>query len=104
VSKEIFLPASRVEVLASFKSEVEPRSEREIIEKALAETRGRVSGRSGAAARLGIPPSTVDHRIRALKINKKAVQVPLNPILLTRFSKFTRTRRIYGFPRVTTWK
>jgi formate hydrogenlyase transcriptional activator len=51
--------------------EVEPRNEREIIEAALTETRGRVSGSSGAAAKLGIPSSTLDHRIKALKINKK---------------------------------
>jgi transcriptional regulator with GAF, ATPase, and Fis domain len=49
----------------------EPRSEREMIEAALAESRGRVSGPSGAAAKLGIPPSTLDHRIKALKINRK---------------------------------
>jgi PAS domain S-box-containing protein len=49
---------------------VEPRSEREIIEAALAETRGRVSGPCGAAARLRIPPSTLETRIRALRINK----------------------------------
>jgi formate hydrogenlyase transcriptional activator len=41
-----------------------------MIEAALAETRGRVSGPSGAAAKLGIPPSTLDSKIRALKINK----------------------------------
>jgi transcriptional regulator with GAF, ATPase, and Fis domain len=49
---------------------VEPRSEREIIEKALTETRGRVSGPSGAAAKLGVPPSTLATRIKALKINR----------------------------------
>ncbi|HLJ16980.1 MAG TPA: sigma 54-interacting transcriptional regulator, partial [Bryobacteraceae bacterium] len=48
----------------------ESRSEREIIEAALAECRSRISGRSGAAAKLGIPPSTLEHRIRALGINK----------------------------------
>ena len=47
-----------------------PRSERETIEAALAECRGRVGGSSGAAARLGVPPSTLDHRIKALNINK----------------------------------
>jgi DNA-binding NtrC family response regulator len=46
------------------------RSERQIIKAALAETRGRVSGPLGAAAKLGIPPSTLDHRIKALKIDK----------------------------------
>ncbi len=44
--------------------------EKERIEAALAETRGRVSGLLGAAARLGIPPSTLDSKIRSLKINK----------------------------------
>ena len=41
-----------------------------MIEAALAETGGRVSGPSGAAAKLGIPPSTLDSKIKALKINK----------------------------------
>src|SRR6266404_5619312 len=71
LSKGTFPPASRIEALVESKSVVEPRSEREIIEAALAETRGRVSGTSGAATKLGIPPSTLDHRIKALKINKK---------------------------------
>jgi formate hydrogenlyase transcriptional activator len=44
--------------------------ERRIIGAALAETRGRVSGPSGAAAKLGIPPSTLESKIRAMKINK----------------------------------
>jgi PAS domain S-box-containing protein len=48
----------------------ERRSEREIIENALAETRGRVSGPSGAAVKLGIRASTLATRIRALKIDK----------------------------------
>jgi formate hydrogenlyase transcriptional activator len=45
--------------------------ERVIIEAALAETQGRVSGPRGAAARLGIPQSTLDSKIKALKINKQ---------------------------------
>jgi formate hydrogenlyase transcriptional activator len=44
--------------------------ERQLIEDALAECRGRVSGPSGAAARLGMPASTLDSKIRALKIDK----------------------------------
>jgi PAS domain S-box-containing protein len=44
--------------------------ERASIEAALAETHGRVSGPSGAAAKLGINPSTLESRIKALKINK----------------------------------
>jgi len=43
---------------------------REIIGAALAETRGRISGPSGAAAKLGIPPSTLESKIRSMHINK----------------------------------
>jgi formate hydrogenlyase transcriptional activator len=49
----------------------EPRSEREIIEAALVESRGRVSGPSGAAVRLGKSPSTLQDRIKALNIDKR---------------------------------
>ena len=71
---ESWLPAQTVRraVPATFSAPPrgEPRSEREIIEAALAACRGRVAGSSGAAARLGIAPSTLDHRIKALRINK----------------------------------
>jgi PAS domain S-box-containing protein len=69
LSKRNSPPASRVE--ASPVLNAESRSEREIIEAALAETRGRISGPSGAAAKLRIPPSTLETRIKALKINKQ---------------------------------
>jgi transcriptional regulator with GAF, ATPase, and Fis domain len=44
--------------------------EREIVESALAESNGKVSGAKGAASRLGIPPTTLESRIKALGINK----------------------------------
>jgi transcriptional regulator with GAF, ATPase, and Fis domain len=44
--------------------------EKEIIEAALRETGGRVSGPSGAAAKLGIHRSTLESKIASLKINK----------------------------------
>jgi len=44
--------------------------EKALIEDALQATGGRVFGSSGAAARLGIPRSTLESRIRALRINK----------------------------------
>src|SRR5471030_666473 len=44
--------------------------EKALIEDALRATEGRVFGPSGAAARLGIPRSTLESRIRTLKINK----------------------------------
>jgi formate hydrogenlyase transcriptional activator len=50
--------------------EVPVTHEKERIEAALAGTGGRVSGPSGAAAKLGIPPSTLESKIRSLKINK----------------------------------
>jgi DNA-binding NtrC family response regulator len=48
----------------------EDRGEREIIVAALTESRGRVAGPNGAAAKLGIPPSTLESKIKALKIRK----------------------------------
>jgi formate hydrogenlyase transcriptional activator len=44
--------------------------EQAIIEAALRESQGRVSGPSGAAAKLGIARSTLESKIRSLKINK----------------------------------
>jgi len=41
-----------------------------MIEVALRESEGRVFGPSGAAAKLGMPRSTLESRIRSLKINK----------------------------------
>ena len=67
--KEISQPAPGA--LVPFKAEGEPRREREIIQAALAESRGRVSGPSGAAVKLGMSPSTLEDRIKALKIDKR---------------------------------
>src|SRR6516225_8381038 len=44
--------------------------EKELIESALAQSRGRVAGPSGAAAKLGIPRSTLETKIRSLRIDK----------------------------------
>ncbi len=44
--------------------------EKEIIEAALAESKGKVAGSEGAAAKLGIPRSTLDSKIKQLKIKK----------------------------------
>ncbi len=44
--------------------------EREIIEMALAESKGKVAGPEGAAAKLGIPRSTLDSKIKQLRIKK----------------------------------
>jgi PAS domain S-box-containing protein len=47
-----------------------PSQVKAIIEAALSECGGRVYGPSGAAAKLGIPRSTLEHKIRSLGINK----------------------------------
>jgi transcriptional regulator with GAF, ATPase, and Fis domain len=47
-----------------------PSQEKAIIEGALRESGGRVYGPSGAAAKLGVPRSTLESKIRSLKINK----------------------------------
>ncbi len=46
--------------------------ERQQIERALAASRGRVSGPEGAAEALGVPPSTLESRIHRLGIDKHA--------------------------------
>ena len=45
-------------------------SERETIEAALRLSGGRVAGPNGAAKRLGLPPSTLEFRIKRLGIDK----------------------------------
>ena len=47
-----------------------PAQEKAAIEAALRECGGRVYGPSGAAGKLGIPRSTLETKIRSLKINK----------------------------------
>jgi len=71
LSKETSRPASRVATSVAFKGEAKPHSEREIVEAALAESRGRVFGPSGAAVKLAMPPSTLEDRIKALKLDKR---------------------------------
>jgi formate hydrogenlyase transcriptional activator len=44
--------------------------ERQMIQKALAQSRGRISGPTGAAAKLGIPRQTLDRKIMSLGIDK----------------------------------
>jgi transcriptional regulator with PAS, ATPase and Fis domain len=48
--------------------------ERQRIEAALAESNGKVAGPSGAAAKLGIPRSTLDMKIKQLKIKKYSIR------------------------------
>jgi transcriptional regulator with GAF, ATPase, and Fis domain len=58
-------PAGKLDLSAKVAAQ-----EKEIIEAALRESQGRVFGPSGAAAKLGIARSTLESKIRSLKINK----------------------------------
>jgi formate hydrogenlyase transcriptional activator len=49
--------------------------EKEMIEAALTESKGRVAGTNGAAAQLRIPPSTLEWKIKQLKIGKRRFSV-----------------------------
>ena len=66
LAHEYFLPEASLQ--ASIRRSTA--EEREMIGAALAEAHGRVSGPAGAAAKLGIPASTLESKIRAMKINK----------------------------------
>jgi len=59
-----------------FLSEKVAATEREIIEKALRESQGRIYGPAGAAAKLGIARSTLESKIRSLHINKNRFKGP----------------------------
>ena len=52
------------------------KQEKQIIETALAESNGRISGTAGAAAKLGLPSRTLDSKIKRLKINKYKFKLP----------------------------
>ncbi len=62
--------ASGMRTLARGLGRLDENEEKELIEKALAQTGGRVSGPSGAAALLGVPRQTLESKISSLGINK----------------------------------
>jgi formate hydrogenlyase transcriptional activator len=45
--------------------------EQDAIEAALTKSKGRVAGPFGAAGRLGVPASTLESKIKALRIDKR---------------------------------
>jgi formate hydrogenlyase transcriptional activator len=61
-------PEARHQASTGILTETLEKHEKELIEAALADSKGRVAGPNGAAARLGIPRSTLDFRIKRLKI------------------------------------
>jgi len=50
--------------------------ERKLIEAALAESGGKVSGSSGAAAKLGMPATTLYSKIQSLQIDRQRFKRP----------------------------
>ena len=70
---ETWLPLQPVASESSGQSDFSQKlaaQEKEMIESALRESEGRVFGSSGAAAMLGMPRSTLESKIRSLRINK----------------------------------
>jgi formate hydrogenlyase transcriptional activator len=70
--RELPVARSRVNTL----NRVLVRQEKEMIETALEECYGQVSGPSGAATKLGLPARTLDSKIKRFKINKYRFKVP----------------------------
>ncbi len=52
--------------------------EKKVIEAALAECHGRIAGPRGAAAKLGVPPQTLDSKIASLGIDKRRFKAGLS--------------------------
>jgi DNA-binding NtrC family response regulator len=63
-------PLEKIAGSQLYLSEKVATQEKEIIEAALRESKGRVFGPSGAAAKLGMARSTLESKIRSLNINK----------------------------------
>jgi len=55
--------------------------ERELIEASLAITRGRISGPDGAARRLGVPRTTLESKIKTLRIDKYRFRVNARSVI-----------------------
>jgi len=70
IKRELPSDLTRLNIPSRGLGRLEESQEREVIEAALAETGGRVSGPSGAAALLGIPRQTLESKIASLGINK----------------------------------
>jgi formate hydrogenlyase transcriptional activator len=70
VSSELFEPRRPAGTSEPGRDSTLISQERRLIEDTLRLTRGRVSGRFGAAERLGIPASTLESKLRRLQISK----------------------------------
>ena len=84
------VPASGFEPLRRL-----PSQEKEIIEAVLRESCGRVYGPAGAAAKLGIPRSTLEHKIRSLRSTRIVSRAAILPTIVRHFAlKFSIASQI----------
>ena len=67
------VPAGSISTTAPLVSDL-ARREKTIIENALRETQGRISGPTGAAAKLGLPRQTLESKIKRLRIKRHRLQ------------------------------
>src|SRR5271170_4861531 len=70
LKRELPLASSRLTAISKGLGRLDEAKERALIEAALTETGGRVSGPAGAAALLGVPRQTLESKIASLGINK----------------------------------
>jgi PAS domain S-box-containing protein len=70
LKRELPHDSSRLSPFSKGLGRLDETMEKEMIEAALAQTAGRVSGPSGAAALLGVPRQTLESKITSLGINK----------------------------------
>jgi PAS domain S-box-containing protein len=70
LKRELPHESSRLNALSRGLGRLDEAKEKEIIEAALTETGGRVSGPAGAAVLLGVPRQTLESKIASLGINK----------------------------------
>jgi transcriptional regulator with PAS, ATPase and Fis domain/HAMP domain-containing protein len=70
LKRELPHESTRVNPISKGLGRLDEAKEKEMIEAALAQTAGRVSGPSGAAALLGVPRQTLESKIASLGINK----------------------------------
>jgi len=90
--RELVVDETTIDSRLKFSSSITTH-EKAIVEDALRATGGRVFGPSGAAARLGIPRSTLESKIRALKINKnRFAREPQDPLELVAEARACRGR------------
>jgi formate hydrogenlyase transcriptional activator len=76
---DAWLPPEKTEPWAGLQPSL-MNQERELIEAALAETKGRIAGPDGAAKKLGVPRTTLEYKIKSLRIDKYRFRVEMREL------------------------